>query len=391
MKHFTITFCGIFFVITAIATPVLAGHSHSIDDVTELQTALDAKADQGELDALTATVIGKAAAGHSHGHGNTAVVATSGGEYTSPVDAVNDIASWCGTPGVNNPCLVQVMPGVYDIGTSGLILPEYVDLAGSGPNVTVLVGVKPLPDSTLNGMIQVSHSAIRDITVECVGNPSGMYVSAISSQGTYLGLKNVSVYAVAESGASRYLSAIYSRASETSIMDAKVEAVNNSSGGTRYGHAIDLYNVTDGSLSRLNIVSTSDNPSYTGTSRGVQVYSNLTTPNRVTIDDTRISATGGNAGNGIVYMSTGTDFHMDGVKVTEATVGFTGFLYDQTSIFIDRSELVGTLKALGFSNGSTGATAFVSNSKVDGPIDPQTATLKCVGVIDGNYDPVVCP
>ena len=133
------------------------------------------------------------------------------------------------------------------------------------------------------------------------------------------------------------------------------------------------------------------NPSYTGTSRGIQVYSNLTTPNRVTIDDTRISATGGNAGNGIVYMSTGTDFHMDGVKVTEATVGFTGFLYDQTSIFIDRSELVGTLKALGFSNGSTGATAFVSNSKVDGPIDPQTATLKCVGVIDGNYDPVVCP
>ncbi|MBI4710219.1 MAG: hypothetical protein HY759_03830 [Nitrospirae bacterium] len=64
------------------------------------------------------------------------VVAPSGGDFTSPVDAVNSITDASAT----NPYLVKIMPGVYDLGGNGIQMKSYVDIEGSGENITKIIG-----------------------------------------------------------------------------------------------------------------------------------------------------------------------------------------------------------------------------------------------------------
>jgi hypothetical protein len=72
-------------------------------------------------------------------YAKVAIVAKSGGyyDYLDPISAISDIATWCGTPSATNPCLIKIMPGVYDLTTSWQGQP-YVDIEGSGENVTMI-------------------------------------------------------------------------------------------------------------------------------------------------------------------------------------------------------------------------------------------------------------
>jgi len=92
-------------------------------------------------------------------------VAQGGGDYTDPVTAMNDLSTWCGTPSATNPCLLKIMPGVYDIGTTSLQMKQYVDLEGSGEKVTKIDG-----SVFDNGVIiGASNSEIRSLTVRSTG------------------------------------------------------------------------------------------------------------------------------------------------------------------------------------------------------------------------------
>lgn len=69
-----------------------------------------------------------------------AVVAQSGGDYESPIDAMNNSMSgdaWCSDPSDVNPCLIKIMPGVFAL-DEPLVMKPYIEVEGSGPNVTVL-------------------------------------------------------------------------------------------------------------------------------------------------------------------------------------------------------------------------------------------------------------
>ena len=67
-------------------------------------------------------------------YANLVIVAKSGGDFTSPIDAINSVT----TASAANPFVVKVMPGVYDLGTSSLQMKEYVYLEGSGEDSTVI-------------------------------------------------------------------------------------------------------------------------------------------------------------------------------------------------------------------------------------------------------------
>ena len=69
-------------------------------------------------------------------YSNVIIVATSGGDYASPVDAMNSIAD----ASESNPYLVKIMPGVYNIGSNSVQMKPYVDIEGSGENVTKITG-----------------------------------------------------------------------------------------------------------------------------------------------------------------------------------------------------------------------------------------------------------
>lgn len=106
--------------------------------------------------------------GTSTGIGRIAWVATEGGDYTSPVDAMTDLASWCGTPSAANHCLLRIAPGTYNVGASPLVMTENVDVEGAGRGTTVISGAVPG-----TGTIHTASDAVlRDLTVHGSGSPA---------------------------------------------------------------------------------------------------------------------------------------------------------------------------------------------------------------------------
>lgn len=62
------------------------------------------------------------------------------GDYASPTEAMAALAEWCGTPSAESPCLLKVMPGVYDLQGGRVVLRPYLDIEGSGANGTKIKG-----------------------------------------------------------------------------------------------------------------------------------------------------------------------------------------------------------------------------------------------------------
>lgn len=91
------------------------------------------------------------------------VVAKSGGDYTDPLAAMNDVSSWCPSPTSGDPCLLKIMPGTYDIGANSLQMRENVHIEGSGMSSTVIKGAL---DSGTSGLVSgARNTELRHVTV----------------------------------------------------------------------------------------------------------------------------------------------------------------------------------------------------------------------------------
>lgn len=126
-------------------------------------------------------------------------VAISGGDYTSPVGAVNDLANWCGTPSSSNPCLIKVYPGIYDIGTSSVHLDyDYLDLAGSGKHVTTIRG-QIFSFNAAAAVVNITASThVSDISI--VNNRNGTNAVAVAVNGASITPELTRVIVTADSG-----------------------------------------------------------------------------------------------------------------------------------------------------------------------------------------------
>jgi pectin methylesterase-like acyl-CoA thioesterase len=103
---------------------------------------------------------------------NVIVVAKSGGQFTSPVDAIDSISG----ASAANPYLVKVMPGVYNLGDASLPLKPYVYLEGSGrENTTITSSVNNVDfDTCAEGtIIMANNSSIRHIGIGNVAPDEG--------------------------------------------------------------------------------------------------------------------------------------------------------------------------------------------------------------------------
>lgn len=120
---------------------------------------------------------------------NTAHVAISGGDYASPVNALNDIATWCGTPSANNPCLVKLAPGTYDVGSTAVVLPAHVGLRGAGQKLSTITGTV-----TSSGLLRLAgdNTTLADLTV--VNDANAANISAVTigknASGSNVNVKN---------------------------------------------------------------------------------------------------------------------------------------------------------------------------------------------------------
>jgi hypothetical protein len=111
---------------------------------------------------------------------NIITVAKANGNFTDPVAAVNSITNASAT----NPYLVVIGPGVYTI-TQTLQMKSYVDIVGSGENVTKIKGAMSTDNlDASSAMISgVTNSTLSSLTVENTGGgyySIGLFNSAAS-------------------------------------------------------------------------------------------------------------------------------------------------------------------------------------------------------------------
>jgi len=322
-------------------------------------------------------------------YAKVAVVAQSGGDYTNPITAINDLNSWCGTPSSSNPCLLKIMPGIYDIGTNPLdLISPYVALEGSGERITKIIGSI---DGELSGV--VIGAVIRSITVENIGG--GTYSNAIYTNGAQEisnvtaiasgGIANIGIFnsygAPAITNVTAYASggvnndAIYNYFSGGKMVDIEATA----SDGTSTNHGIlnwrssplmlDIEASVSGAATEniaiknidfeglmMNIIATASGGNYS-----VGIYSSgQNNISSVTIKNAVISASGGTTNYGI--MNTGTKsvtFRTDHATIT----GSTASIWHGIGTFI----------------------SLVGNSSLEGGSVTGGGTFTCAGIYDENY------
>lgn len=110
--------------------------------------------------------------GKAQRRARVAVVAQSGGDYTSPLAAMADVTNWCGVG--SQPCVVKLLPGTYNLNQPLTMVP-LVDIEGSGEGVTTIsAGSGPT-------IIGATGTELRQLRVSGGGaNGSGVYASSVT-------------------------------------------------------------------------------------------------------------------------------------------------------------------------------------------------------------------
>lgn len=144
-------------------------------------------------------------AGPQPQYAKLAVVALSGGDYTSPIDAMANLSSgdnWCGNPSALNRCLLKIMPGNYDLGSAGnFLMRSFVDVEGSGQNATRLFATGASSAAGSPATVRLSANAeLRNLRVENTGGDVAAIAVASNSSSTAGHVRDVT--AVASGGTS---------------------------------------------------------------------------------------------------------------------------------------------------------------------------------------------
>ncbi len=124
---------------------------------------------------------------------NIITVAKENGDFTSPGDALDAIGTTLSAATENNPYLVVIAPGRYSL-LEPLVMQEYVDIAGSGQNVTTLsgyIGTNSL-DASSAIVVGENHASLRDLTIENLGG-SGAFSIGIYNHSASPLLSNITV------------------------------------------------------------------------------------------------------------------------------------------------------------------------------------------------------
>jgi hypothetical protein len=237
------------------------------------------------------------------------------------------------TADVNNPYLIKLGPGIYDIAASSLQMKEYVDVEGSGENTTVITGHI---GSNGSGVVQGAGNAeIRFLTIKNTGG--GDYAVAILNDSASPKITNVT--ASASGGAQSY--GVANLSSSPTMTNVTASA----SGGTNtYG----VYN-SSSSPTMTNVTA-----SASGGTNTYGVYNSSSSP---TMMNVTASGSGGTTNRGIYSTSSGT-------------------------IRINHSVIKGSTNTVW--NGS-GVTTYVGNTQLDGGPVSNSGTLTCAGVYNENY------
>jgi pectin methylesterase-like acyl-CoA thioesterase len=276
-----------------------------------------------------------------------AIIGLTDGDYTSITAALNDTATWCGTPSATNKCLVRVQPGTY---SERVTMSPYVDIEGAGEDVTKITFTGSNPDNT-GTIVGANNAELRFLSVENTGGNSyavGIYNPAASPSLLHI--------VVTASGAGTTNYGVYNNHSSPNMTNVTATA----SGGATYN--IGVYNYESSSPSMTNVTATA---SGGASSTNYAVINHNSSPRLVT---SILSASGGSANYGVDSRVSST-VTIDASKITVPITGTTILQSASVTTRVGASQLSG------------------------GPASNGGGTLSCAGVYDENYTffPSSCP
>jgi hypothetical protein len=255
--------------------------------------------------------------------GNVAIVAQDNNTYTNlvaamahvaifnnPITAMNRVNNWCGTPSATNPCLVKILPGVYNLDNNSLTMQPFVDIEGSGEDTTIITSATG--SSSLVGTVNgASNAEIRSLTVKNTST-SGTYVVALANnaqapkitQVTAIaaggGLYCVGVYNISASPTMSFVTATASGGAENNgvlnVSSSPIMSYVTASAANGTFSACGVCNQQSSSPVMSNVTATATNSHF---SYGVS----NTDSSSPTMSDVRASATGGANDYGVYNMA----------------------------------------------------------------------------------------
>lgn len=325
----------------------------------------------------TAFAAQKGPVGGNQHYGNVAVVAQNGGDYADPVAAMESIAQWCGTPSAGKPCLVKIMPGVYNIGENILQMQSYVDIEGSGENTTKITGTGGGPFSSV--VSGATHSDIRLLTVE---NNVGIYSPFCACvEGTGIlnwdASSNIADVSVIVSGATQSSCGIrYINAPSTKATNVTVSVSNTL-------FAIGLFSQDGSSVTLENVA----------IDAAGEIIANGITNDRLSnmkIDDLIINAVvSGYEVLSAIGIQQGDNSRME---MNNAVITASGSDYDEgfnnqpTSVTkISNSSITATYSIENYGK------IYIKNSELNGTILAYDGKLECKKTFDASHNPITCP
>ncbi len=239
------------------------------------------------------------------------------GDFTDPVAAMDALSSWCGTPTLSNPCLVKILPGWYDIGTASVAMQSYVDIEGSGRNVTFIRAA-----SGAAVVYGASNAELRSLTVINYGD--GGYPQGIAIESAVNFPRMTDVFVIVE-GANTKNTGVVITDSRAMIDSMRVWT---SDGAEALG--ISIANST-GELRNVEVVT------YR-VSDVIATGIEYTDGSRALLRDSRVIVQDADLGLGIV--ATSANPQVDGVTVLVTEVDGTGigFLGDNAVAALSRSS-----------------------------------------------------
>jgi len=147
-----------------------------------------------------------------NGPAKLVVVAKSGGDFTSPVVAVNSIID----ASASNPYLVKVMPGVYNLGNSSVQMKPYVYLEGSGDSSVITSTIANTAGQCFVGTVNMTNnSTVKNITIKNIGLGGETHFSAVVFSDATATLESANVFAGSDTNHYNEVSAVCSRGTDT--------------------------------------------------------------------------------------------------------------------------------------------------------------------------------
>jgi len=219
----------------------------------------------------------------------------------------------------SNRYVIRLGPGTYDVGTTNLAMKDYVDIEGSGENVTVITG-NPDGPATVTAF-GVSNAELRFLTVRNTGGGNAAVAIGTGSGG----VKITHVYAEASGSANNH--AIENHCPSPPCATVFMRSVFASAGYTGGGENIGIWNDSSSAVAMIDVIANAFSDvgdSFTN----IGIKNNTTAPVML---DVYVMAYGGANTYGIYNDTTGGQMFNVYAFATNATASNTGVLNQNSS------------------------------------------------------------